>query len=220
MRGHPYVGVSKETFDSTIARFVERLCFTPDFWSTIEAQLLKRYEEEQGTASRDAAEVEGQVGRLNQELLRATDAFLAAKDDFLRAQIETRIQRLRSELEEAQREEERPSIGRGDILKYIDFSKYVMEHLAEILILQRDALAQQDVFRLVFTDFPTYTELANGTPKIRPIVTLCSGITDGDSLVMHNQGLRWNTLRSTIGRWKEALGRIRLPFDHAAAVNH
>src|SRR6185436_4675571 len=92
----------------------------------------------------------------------------------------------------------------GDMEEFTREVKSIMEHPSILLKDPVNIRQQQLLYSLVFEEFPTYEEIRNGTPKLTWIFYLSSESTSPESLLGYLHGVEWNTIQSTILRWKEA----------------
>jgi len=76
-----------------------------------------------------------------------------------------------------------------DIEKLINYTKYFMEHLPELLIVPNNPVQQRALFSLLFDTMPNFNELKNGTPKLSQCFELNQQKSLSKSQLVSRQGI-------------------------------
>ena len=165
-RKHKYFGVKKSIFEDNFLAFIDKLKFKPIVIDTIEDVLISKYRTEEKRLSVNSGDINRHLSDLNSEKASAIDALIATKSPAIRADIERVIEGLDNQILNVKTERNRIEINENDIRLFIKKCKEIMEHPKELLIDTENLEAQQSLFGLVFDEFPTYTDILNGTPKL------------------------------------------------------
>ena len=115
-------------------------------------------------------------------------AFPTATLPEVRKAIEEEITKLQKDIDVAKSHRDKMEIDETDIVNFIGWCKEIMEHPAKILT---DIRSEQELVHtasLLFEEFPTYTQIVNGTPKLSLVFKLSEEFkVNNDQLVRVQQ---------------------------------
>jgi hypothetical protein len=211
-RNHKYYGVSKKEFEETLANFIVNLKYKEGFLKSFKATLINKYREKEKELGQFSLESSKTINDLETKKLQKIEAFTATKSEIIRDELEKQIEELQNQISSAQEERNKLEIEEKDIHKFIKYVKYLMEHPKEMLLKQRNSAILRALFGLVFDELPTYTEIANGTPKLSLVYKLSEEFETGKSLIAGYKVFRWNTVVKNVVKWNCTFGK----FDIAA----
>jgi hypothetical protein len=201
-RKHPYFGVPKEKFETTFEGFVQNLYFSPRSFDSMGTVLLDEFGRRKDEVRQAVAETERTVEELRAEQRMKSDAFVAATSPVLRTSLEKQVVELEERIKAAGSEDGKMGISEKDIEDFRAFGKETLEHLPELLLKPENTRQQTTLFSLVFDTFPTYEEMALGTPKLSWVFELSSDSANAESMLVRLHDMDWNTVEDTIKRWK------------------
>ena len=171
-RNHKYVGIPKEDFDAAFEAFVKKLELKSAAFDSIEAALLKKYHRRKREILQASISVHQTIASLKTEQKAKADAFVAATSPVLRAGLEKGIEDLEVKIKAAANESHRINITEEDIHRFKQYGEYCLEHLSELLLNPVNPRQKSNLFGLIFEEFPTCSEVLNGTAKMASILTL------------------------------------------------
>jgi site-specific DNA recombinase len=173
-RNHKYFRVDKLTLEDNVSKFIRGLKFKPGVLKALQAVFIDRYREKQAEMMGNASQIGHSVADLETEKAAAFRAFISATSPVVKEGMEMEIERLDKEIKEAQSVRNKLEITEADITRFIEEVKFIMEHPSELLINPTSITQQQNLYALVFDEFPDYSQILNGTPKLSWIFKLSS----------------------------------------------
>ncbi|MGB0507618.1 MAG: hypothetical protein ACPGGK_15620 [Pikeienuella sp.] len=99
-------------------------------------------------------------------------AFISATGDTTKAPVERQLHEMETEIQASEADEHFVSLNEADIEKAVTHASHMMDRPETTLIDEENPHRQIRLFELLFEEIPTYADLTNGTPKIRPIFNL------------------------------------------------
>ena len=125
---------------------------------------------------------------------KAVDLLINTENPTVRKELEKRVEDLDVQLKAAKAERNKFEMTENDIQAFIQYARYLMEHLGDLLLDSRNMNMQQALFGLVFDELPTYTEIVNGTPKLTLVFELSESFKTQKTPFVGNGGLEPPTL--------------------------
>jgi ribosomal protein S15P/S13E len=150
---------------------------------------------------------------LEAQKAQTVQAFKLCSSDAIRRALEKEAEELEQHIERAKVERNTLEVTEDDIEVFTREAKNIMEHPSILLKDPINIRQQQMLYSLVFEELPTYEEIVNGTAKLTWIFYLSSESTSPESMLVHLRGLEWNTIESTIVRWKEVFAMLNLDVE-------
>jgi DNA invertase Pin-like site-specific DNA recombinase len=201
-RKHKYLGIPKTKFDTAFEDFVARLKFHPDAFDSLQASFMNKYQERKKEIIQASADAHRTIADFRTEQKAKSDAFVATTSHVLRSRLEKEIEDLETMIRMASGESRKIDISTEDIERFKEYGKFFLEHLPKLFLNPENPRRQTTLFGLVFEAFPTYEEIAFGTPKLSWIFELSSESATADSIHVRLRDMDWNIIESTIKRWK------------------
>lgn len=171
-RAHEYYRVRKDLFETTIRDRIKGLEFDSTFLAGWEATILHKYRVREKEILGEAETTGQNVVNLKMEQKHQLELYEAANSPVVKRMIEEKIDSLDLEIKKAEAVRNEIEVTEKSIKTFIREAKYLMEHPEELLIDMDNMRAQRALFRLVFTEVPTYEDFVNGTLKLEPILRL------------------------------------------------
>ena len=184
-------------------RFIRSLRFHPEVLQSLRSMLLDRYHERQGELLTTAAQVGHTVADLEAKKAQTVQAFKAATSDVMRSMLENDAEELQRQIEDAKNERNSVEVAEEDVELFTQEAKRIMEHPSILLENPVNIRQQQMLYSLVFEEYPTSEEIANGTPKLSWIFCISSESKTRESLLVRLRRVKWNIIEQTIARWRE-----------------
>lgn len=188
-RGHKYLRISKSDFEESIENMVKGLKFKPrTAMKGLRTLILDKYRDRQSEIIQSAADVGRTVADLEAEKAAALKAFIAAKSDIVRESVEKQIEDLDKQIKSTRTERNGLEVTESDIDNFIKNVEYVIEHPSETLLNPVNTTQQQSLYSLFFNGLPTYSEIANRTPKLSWVFKVNLESSDEESYLGCLQG--------------------------------
>ena len=162
--GH-YFRVPKPEFDKTLEDFVRTITVKPEYVDDIIAAIAELWRE------RQAKQLEANQQRLEhrqslQNQIRATvDRMRVVTSETALAYLEEDIVNAENELEELDKEITNQPNLQAEFDQVLQYAKYILEHLSELLPDLCNPLRKAAFFAAIFNKVPTYDEIKFGTHK-------------------------------------------------------
>lgn len=204
-RSHPRIARNKVAFEDSVHCFIRRLRFESDIIVAAAEALHARYRDRAGELEATAREIARAIDDLECRKAAAVRAFLAATSDTMRRALETEVERLEQEIIQSGTQHEQLALADADFNDFLHDLTEIMEHPALLLETPTNPLVQRTRFDLAFSRLPTLHEIDNGTAILSPIMKLCEGEEDPQSVQVRLSGLTWNQIEAEINRWKNGL---------------
>ncbi len=166
-RNHARCAVAKKDFEEQLSYFVSHLQYKDDgFIKAFEATLINKFREKEKELGEFSVHIGKTVIELEAEKKSKIEAFVATKNEVIRADLEKGINELHAEIEKTREQRNKVEVEETDIHSFVKYVKDLMEHPVEMLVKQSDVNVLKGLFSLVFDELPTYQEILNGTPKL------------------------------------------------------
>ena len=179
-----YFRVPKDDYEKSITGLLNRIEFSDDFKKKLEERLIKKYREREKEILGQSIVISDNVGDLKKEQLVLLDSFNRTNSDVVRRSIEEKVDDLEKRINKATEERDKIEIKERDIKSFVKYAKDLVEHPAKMLANNSNPLTQSALFKLVFDEPLTHSQIVNGTPKLSFIFKLSgSKTTDKSSLV-------------------------------------
>lgn len=102
----------------------------------------------------------------------------------VRKGIEEEISKVQKQIDQARIKRDEMELEEADLINFITWCKEIMEHPSKILADIRSEQELLNTFSLFFEEFPTYTELVSGTPKLSLVFKLSEEFKVNQDLVV------------------------------------
>jgi hydrolase, NUDIX family len=166
--GH-YFRVSKPEFDKTIEDFVRAITIKPEYVDDVIAAIAELWRERQ-TKQIDASRQRLEHRDSLQSQIKATvDRMRIVTSETALKYLEEDIVSVEKELAELDEEIARQPNLQAEFDQVLQYAKYILEHLSELLLDLCNPLRKAAFFGAIFNKLPTYDEINFGTHKNSPL---------------------------------------------------
>ncbi len=190
-RKHKYWGINAGRLEETVSNFVHEVRFTDKFKNRFTELVLEDLEKREKQLSGDTISLEKLISEKGQEIQSLKDTIKRLTSQETIRLMEDDIEKLL--LEKAQLMESRgiKEVEQIDIQIAVNYCRYYMEHLEDLILGSEDPLQNAAMFGLVFNSPPTYKELKNGTPNLASIFKLNQAYQSSNSLSVSHNRWKW-----------------------------
>ncbi len=165
--GH-YFRVPKPEFDETIEDFVRAIAIKPEYIDDVIAAIAELWRERQ-TKQTDANRQRLEHRESLQSQIKATvDRMRVVTSETALKYLEEDIVSVEKELVELDEEIARQPNLQAEFDQVLQYAKYILEHLSELLLDLCNPLRKAAFFGAIFNKLPTYDEINFGTHKNSP----------------------------------------------------
>ena len=165
--GH-YFRVSKPEFDKTIEDFVRAITIKPEYIDDVIAAIAELWRERQ-TKQTDANRQRLEHRESLQSQIKATvDRMRVVTSETALKYLEEDILSVEKELAELDEEIARQPNLQAEFDQVLQYAKYILEHLSELLLDLCNPLRKAAFFGAIFNKLPTYEQINFGTHKNSP----------------------------------------------------
>ena len=165
--GH-YFRVSKPEFDKTIEDFVRAITIKPEYVDDVIAAIAELWRERQ-TGQIDANRQRLEHRESLQSQIKATvNRMRIVTSETALKYLEEDIVSVEKELAELDEEIARQPNLQAEFDQVLQYAKYILEHLSELLLDLCNPLRKAAFFGAIFNKLPTYDEINFGTHKNSP----------------------------------------------------
>ena len=165
--GH-YFRVSKPEFDKTIEDFVRAITIKPEYIDDVIAAIAELWRERQ-TKQTDANRQRLEHRESLQSQIKATvDRMRVVTSETALKYLEEDIVSVEKELAELDEEIARQPNLQAEFDQVLQYAKYILEHLSELLLDLCNPLRKAAFFGAIFNKLPTYEQINFGTHKNSP----------------------------------------------------
>lgn len=171
-RGHGRNSYSQKDVEENYGRLLDNLKFSDKFLSTFEKTVYLQFREKEGEISEYTAKANINVGELEMEKSNLVKSFPSATLPETRKNIEEEIQKIQRQIDTARQYREKMEIQEIDVQNFLGWCREIMEHPRKILEDIRSTQEQRQLYSLFFEEFPTYTQIVSGTPKLSLVFKL------------------------------------------------
>lgn len=197
-RKHPRIARNKVSFEAAVHTYIAKLRFHPMVINALAEALHQRFRERQAELEEVAATMARSVSDLEAEKAETVRAFKNASSDVMRRALEADMERLDVQIANGATQRRQSELTEGDLTTYLRDLSEIMEHPSILLEKPENMLVQRTRFDMTFDELPTITEIENGTPKLSPIMMICEGEDDPQSVLVRLRGLDWNHFQMAI----------------------
>ncbi len=171
---HKYFGIPKKTFEDSVEHYIRNLKFKPQYLNSLEVSFLNKYREREQEIVKASSTIHQSISELKAEQAMKLESYVSSTSSLIKGKLEKEIEDLEVRIKDAGTESQKIEVTESDIKLFIKKVKYVMEHPEEMLLNPDNPRAQESLFGLVFEEFPTFTQIMSGTPKLSLIFEVSS----------------------------------------------
>lgn len=173
--------------------FVSGLKFDAGYKKELEEGVLTVWQDRKNDLNKENIGLENKIIGLRTKMDEIYNKLKSTSSELILQRLESEYGELNQRLQEITNERntfEKTELDSTMLIKYI---RFVMEHPARIITDATDSRERGVYFGSLFEELPTYTELLNGTPKLKRIFNLEPSVVKDKNLLV-------------------TPGRIELPF--------
>jgi site-specific DNA recombinase len=171
-RGHPRNAFPQKEVEKNYNIFLDNIKFTDKFLTIFEKSVYFQFRKKEGELSEYAAKANINVADLQTQKSALIKSFPTATIKEVRDGIEEEITKIQKQIEQAQSQRDKNELEELDVTNFIKWCRNIMEHPKNILADIRSEQELIHMFSLFFVDFPTYTQIVSGTPKMSLVFNL------------------------------------------------
>ncbi len=166
--GH-YFRVPKAAFEQTIEGVVQRLRIAPDRLDDLLNAIEAAWNEKQAKVMADDQKLLEQRQALETEIKVIIDRMKVVTSQTAIKYMEEDIVKIEKQLVQMDEDQANKPAETVDIKLVLQYARYLVEHLGDILLHLKNPLRKAAFFGAIFNDMPTYEDLVGGTQKTAQI---------------------------------------------------
>lgn len=190
-RGHKRFSVKKEEMEKVIEHNLSKLSYSSQYIQVLGEVLIKKFESRINQINKDKRNVSSSILLLKEEQEQALNKYLLADSKVVQTMLDQRIVEIEGEIKNLESKQKTSSLKKEDIHELLEYAKKIVEHPQKTLLDKENPLRQQKLLGLVFDGFPTYEELASGTPKLSFIFMAENGKSTSKTSTSSQLGCYW-----------------------------
>lgn len=169
---HKYFGQNANQLHDEIETLIRHLEFSEEFIQKLRDKLLSRYESRREKAHQDSLNTSKQVQNIQDEQTLIIEKIKQTSSSVVLKALEEDYEKLEKDKAQAIVQRNEVEVEEVDVQTVINYFRYWMEHLEELLIDEDNPLISARLFSLCFEAPPTIPEIINGTPTLSPLFRL------------------------------------------------
>lgn len=166
--GH-YFRVPKAMFEQTIEDFVKRVQIAPERLDELMAAIEAAWSAKQQQATNDNQKLQERRQELETQIKVVVDRMKIVTSETAIKYMEEDIMKIESELRQLNNQPLDNGIETINMPVVLQYARYLVEHLLDILLHLRNPLRKAAFFGVLFDTTPNYEDLVGGTQKIAQI---------------------------------------------------
>jgi hypothetical protein len=188
-RKHKYFAVPQKELDKSMMTFLSRLKFSDKYYPVFERVLTWRYKEEQEKSLGTQITLNENIASIQMQIKQTLDAFKTVTNANMKKQFEQDYEKLEEDLVKAKIERRKLELDYDDLVSFLKYAKNLMEHPIGMFLNVSSYNEQMAIYKILFTEFPTYSDIVNGTPKISLFFKVLSESDSEKSLSVTLRGI-------------------------------
>lgn len=197
-RGHPYFGVNKSEFESTVANQLNRLQAKPGFLPLFREVVRDVWIQKNRSLNADRDQICAHVGELKSRQNALLDAHTAARSDIVRHKLESQIEELETTIQNLEQKSASSGVREDEIDAYFAIAKTLMEHPTTSVMNAATKQKTEKLWSFIFRSLPSYADLTDGTPDLTLIYRLNDGFVGDKTLLAGELVSEWNTFEAEV----------------------
>lgn len=171
-RGH-YFRVPKKEFDTTVKKFIKNINLAPGYVDSLVETVIKEWKRREEQSQKGKVNIDERITQLKSQAQLAADKIRYLTSEVAIKYVEEDLVKIDKEIgdlmiQKKKEMDEKPA----DATEVMDYVKYFLEHMEDLLIHGKDPEAKALHFGLLFDEAPTYEELNSGTQKLAQSIKL------------------------------------------------
>lgn len=184
-----YFGISKAKLEETVFNFVKDIRFTEDFKKRFVQTILEEWEKRQNKVVNESIILGQRTISISQEIQQLKEKIKTLSSPVVIKMFEEDIEKLQSEKGHLIMNRDNKEHEEVEIETLVNYVKYFMEHLHDLLLGGSDPIKRGAMFGLIFEELPTHQELMFRTPKLACLFKLNEAYNSSKSSFVSHQGL-------------------------------
>ena len=152
----------KAAFEQTIEDVVKRLQINPEQLNALLGAIEAKWNEKQAKAIADDKKLEERRQELETQIKAVIDRMKMVTSEAVIKRMEDEVVGLENQIATLKSADDQPADA-VNIEVVLQYARYLVEHLADILLHLRDPLRKAAFFGAIFNKVPTYEDLIGGT---------------------------------------------------------
>ena len=188
-RKHKRNAFPQKEVESGYNKLINNLEFTEKFIRIFEKTVYQQFRAREGELVEYTIKANINVADLESEKLALIKSFPNATLDVVRKSIEEQISTIQKQIDQAKVSRNEMEVDEMDVGNFIEWCRGIMEHPANIL---KDIRSEQELVQtasLFFEEFPTYAQIASGTPKLTSVFKLSEEFKVNEDLLVTLPGV-------------------------------
>ena len=199
-RGHPYFGVSKAEFETTIAKYLDGLQAKPGFLDLFREVVRDVWIQKNRTIHEQDKAVDDQIALLETKQAGILDMLPTCQSPVVRARLEAQVEEIEAAIEDAKSERVGVGIKETEIDRFFAIAKNMMEHPKLPVF---DAVTKPEIEKHwghIFEVPPSFSEIRNGTPQLTLLYRLNRDFDGRKGPMVAHTAQHWNTFECYLGK--------------------
>lgn len=188
-RNHARYAVPKAQLEETATKFLKNIEFSDKYKNVFEKVAIAKYRQEQQKNNGLQITLNEKVVELQKKVNETLEALKVTKSPQVRNALENDYENLTTELNHTRGERDALEVTEGELQEFISNTRMLMEHPAEMLANPSNMQEQLALYSLFFEVLPTFSEIVNGTPKLRLAFKLTQSNQEEKSAMVTLQGV-------------------------------
>jgi site-specific DNA recombinase len=161
--GH-YFRVPKAAFEQTIEDVVKRLQINPEHLDALLGTIETKWNDKQAQVIANDKKLEQRRKELETQISAVIDRMKIVSSETVIKRMEEEVVNIEKQIAELHKTDDQPA-NTVDIQAVLQYARYLVEHLPDILLHLRNPLRKAAFFGAIFNTVPTYENLVGGTQK-------------------------------------------------------
>lgn len=163
---HKQWSVKASEFNQNIYSFIKQIRFDDDHHKMLEELFHEKWDGKRINIIEKSQAKESYVNDLLVEQKSILQSIKQTSSGIVREALETDYENLEIRLKLARKDRDRQVKKEIDAKLGFQYARYFMEHLEELLIDTENVRRQEQLFGMMFTELPTYSQIMDGTAKL------------------------------------------------------
>lgn len=166
--GH-YFRMPQAEFDATIERFVKRIEIAPEHIDKLLEMIELSWRTQQEQTIQDSQKLLGQRQALEAQIRLTVDRMNVVTNETVIKYMEEDVVNAEKQMKELDNQLANNGENVVDISLVLEYARYLLKHLSEILLELSNPLRRAAFFAVLFSSTPSYAEINFETPKNSPL---------------------------------------------------
>lgn len=165
-RNHKYFGIPQKDMDTAMMSLLSNIKLNEKYYNIFEKVLTWKYKQEQEKSLDTQIILNQNISSLQSNLKLTLEAFKSATNLSMKKKYEEEYEKIEEQIILTKIERQKLELDYDDLVAFLKYAKKLMEHPIEMFLNVSTYNEQMAIYKILFTEFPTYEEVLNRTPKI------------------------------------------------------